>query len=632
MASENQLPPRPPIITLYENRQIDHRSGNDEDHSPEMASPESVRGDVDNQLDLNPGKEPDEPEPRPSAIASQSRPELPAFGTDLGKSLVQPESSVRYRLEPGEELVYAFDIHAELGSQKYKYQGRNTIQATGNQANRNRVTNSITEDRVNESSGTGFIIHPDGFVVTCAHVVIGATRIRVLVDGTERTATVIKLDQENDLAVLRLEGGNFPYLKFAHSDKVRLGQEARAVGYPLADVLGETIKVTRGEVSGLGGPAGTDGIQIDATINPGNSGGPLVDNSGRVIGITSSLLVGIGVSEVGFAVPSNRVIEVAEQLGITVEVAEEASDMTAPEVIDLVSPSTVLLKVTSGPDGIGIDPPHELKFSGYCYARMSPTSGLLHPPSHQHEHLACTIDVEPSGQLLDDRYEARLPFALGKASLVGIERLPRLAPGHSISNSLVVIQEGNSQQDNFVSDPYGLASFSSRRRPPWMRLPSAPITRTRAMIGKESTIIALGKRASEGIDVTKTYSVQFGDDAKNEAPIAITGSGKGRFDPDAGRMLTMNYKMTVTVNQENLTLRIPIAMNYKLLTADVLDAERLARKEREEARQKEKAAKSEAMGFRSAKPSGANAAEEPLYQKVKDAPQTSNLSEFDPDQ
>lgn len=627
LVMENELPPRPLIVTSYENREIDHQLGVAELHPPEMTSDASTLGENNSQLDPGSGSQDDALDLQ--SPESETGPEAPELSPEVPELLARSEAPVQYRFEPGKDLVYEFDIHAELGSQEFTYRGRNTIQGTGIQS---AETNSLAEEQVSESTGTGFVIHPDGIVVTCAHVVMGATNIRALIGDSEQTATVIKFDEENDIALLRLNEGTFPHLKFASSDEVRLGQEARAIGYPLTDVLGETVKVTRGEVSGRGGPTGVDGIQIDATINPGNSGGPLVDNSGRVIGITSSLLAGVGVSEVGFAVPSNRVIEVAGQLGVEVEVIEESSEMSTPEVIDLVSPATVLLKVTSGPQGVGIDPPHDLKFSGYCYAPISPTPRLFRSSSNHDEHFNGTMQVNRLGQLLDDSTETRLPFALGKACLVGIEPLPRLVPGNSTSRSLIVIQDWKTERDNFGNDPYGFGSFYSRRTPPWMRLPAPPATKTKAMVGTELTTVALGKRSSDGIDVTKTYSVQFKGDANGEPPIAITGSGKGKFDADEGRMLTMNYKMTVTVNQDNLTARIPIAMNYKLLTKADLDAERLAREKREQARAKAKAAQSEAMGFRSANPSDPDATGEPLYQKVKDAPQTSKLNEFNPDQ
>lgn len=631
--------PQRPVVVDYEIRERDRNLGSSKTRLVETSSPVSMPDENEKQPNPAVAETPEDP----PEVVMETDVEPSSLTPDLPASPTRSGSSIQYQFQAATDLVYDFDIRAELGADELTYRGRNTLRATGK-----RVSSASADDQVNESTGTGFIVHPDGVVVTCAHVVMGATEILALIDGTEQTASVIKLDEANDLAFLKLDKGKFPYLKLASSDGVRLGQEARAIGYPLTDVLGESIKVTRGEVSGRGGPMGPDGIQIDATINPGNSGGPLVDNSGRVIGITSSLLDGIGVSEVGFAVPSNRMIEIAEELGVAVEVIDVPSEMSTPEVIELVSPATVLLKVTTGPHGVGMDPPYEVRFSGYCYSTSAPTSLRYRSSTRHNEHFQGTMQVDGSGQWLEDVSnsspnnspnlgpEVTLPFALGKAGSVGIEPLPRSVPGQSVSNSLIVIQDWKTERDRFSTDPYGLGGFASRRRPPWMRLPTPPDQQAKVIIGKESTTVALGPHSPDGIEVTKTYSVQFDGDTNKEPPIAITGSGKGKFDFDGGRMLSMNYKMTVTVNQDNLTVRIPIAMNYKLLSSADLEAERTARKEREQAREKSKAAKSAAMGFVPANPSGRSVSQEskgePSYLSVKKAPENRKLNKFNPDQ
>lgn len=180
-----------------------------------------------------------------------------------------------------------------------------------------------------QSSGSGVIIDADGLIVTNAHVVVGAQRVQVtlppsLADrqaggGRARPRTVradvVGLDLETDVALLRVSEKGLPALEMADSDAVEQGQLVFAFGSP----LGLDNSVTMGVVSAPARQLRADDpmiyIQTDAPINPGNSGGPLVDTEGRIIGINAMILSQSGGNEgIGFAVPSNIVANVVEQL------------------------------------------------------------------------------------------------------------------------------------------------------------------------------------------------------------------------------------------------------------------------------------------------------------------------------
>ena len=170
-------------------------------------------------------------------------------------------------------------------------------------------------ERRQRSLGSGFIISPDGYIVTNAHVIKGAKDIRVtLYDGRTFKAKVVGIDEKTDLAVLKIDvDEKLPYLTWDDSDKIRVGDWVIAIGNPFG--LGHTV--TAGIVSAKGRSIGLTNydnfIQTDAAINPGNSGGPLVDLEGKVVGVNTAI-VGPSFVGIGFAIPSNLARKIVERL------------------------------------------------------------------------------------------------------------------------------------------------------------------------------------------------------------------------------------------------------------------------------------------------------------------------------
>jgi serine protease Do len=180
------------------------------------------------------------------------------------------------------------------------------------------------------SSGSGIIMTPDGYILTNAHVVKGARTLRVQLNvrtSAERReqgdkevdrgllATVVGIDHETDLAVIKIKKSNLPYLTFGDSDELKQGELVLALGNP----LGLDNSVSLGVVSAVARQIKPDDpmvyIQTDAPINPGNSGGPLVNADGRIVGINTFILTQSGGSEgIGFSIPSNIAAPVFFQL------------------------------------------------------------------------------------------------------------------------------------------------------------------------------------------------------------------------------------------------------------------------------------------------------------------------------
>jgi len=165
--------------------------------------------------------------------------------------------------------------------------------------------------QVQRSLGSGVIVDPSGLIVTNVHVIEGADEIKVsLADKREFEATVVLKDARTDLAVMRIkDGAGFPFLDFANSDTLEVGDIVLAIGNPFG--VGQTV--THGIVSALARTqVGVSDyqffIQTDAAINPGNSGGALVDINGKLVGINTAIFSRSGGSQgVGFAIPANMV-------------------------------------------------------------------------------------------------------------------------------------------------------------------------------------------------------------------------------------------------------------------------------------------------------------------------------------
>ncbi|MDR0321321.1 MAG: trypsin-like peptidase domain-containing protein [Treponema sp.] len=172
------------------------------------------------------------------------------------------------------------------------------------------------------SSGSGSIIDRSGYVLTNNHVIQNAYKVYInLADGSQFEGSVVGVDPENDLAVLRFtppQGTELTIIPYGDSSNLRVGQKVLAIGNPFA--LERTLTV--GIVSGLGRPIQTsrnriirDMIQTDASINPGNSGGPLLDTQGRMIGINTMIYSTSGGSVgIGFAVPVNTAMRVVQEI------------------------------------------------------------------------------------------------------------------------------------------------------------------------------------------------------------------------------------------------------------------------------------------------------------------------------
>ena len=178
---------------------------------------------------------------------------------------------------------------------------------------------TIPEQR---ASGSGVLISNDGFIVTNNHVIDGADDIDITLNNKKSyKATLVGTDPSSDIAVLKIEGANFPYLVYGNSDEVKLGQWVLAVGYPLT----LDVTVTAGIISAKARSIGINRrqsetpvesfLQTDAAVNPGNSGGALINTDGQLIGINSAIASPTGsYAGYSYAIPVNIVKKMVNDL------------------------------------------------------------------------------------------------------------------------------------------------------------------------------------------------------------------------------------------------------------------------------------------------------------------------------
>lgn len=180
-----------------------------------------------------------------------------------------------------------------------------------------KTTNIFGQQSTTASTGTGFILSKDGYIATNYHVVEGGDSFNVaLYNGTSYEATLKGYDAGNDVALLKIEADGLSPATMGDSNEIVVGEDVVVIGNPLGEL---TYTLTRGVVSALNRAINTDGtpinmFQIDAAVNAGNSGGPAFDATGNVIGMVTAKYADETIEGLGFCIPVNDVIKIANEL------------------------------------------------------------------------------------------------------------------------------------------------------------------------------------------------------------------------------------------------------------------------------------------------------------------------------
>jgi hypothetical protein len=234
----------------------------------------------------------------------------------------------------------------------------------------NRIESTVT--------GSGFFVNTEGYLLTNLHVVTGCQTASIKVSGLATFARILFSDTKNDLAVLKFDHPP-AFLVFRQDQRLRLGENVVAVGYPLAGVVASSMNLTTGSISALAG-IGDDArmVQFSAPVQPGNSGGPLLDQSGHVVGIVTSKLsplwtaahLGDIPQNVNFAIKASVVRDFLDSKGIDYGTAPSTETVATPTIADQVRKAVVSIECAPGLSG-GFAAKNEPNTSSETFARRT---------------------------------------------------------------------------------------------------------------------------------------------------------------------------------------------------------------------------------------------------------------------
>ncbi len=510
------------------------------------------------------------------------------------QSTYQPRTSgLRYLWSTGSPFGVNFKSEATIGQETSVLEGR--VVYTPTNRDPSSVVGADDNDR-GEATGTGFFVRPDGYLITCAHVVQGAIKTDVMINGEAHPAKVVAMDTKNDLAIIRIRGDDFPYLELSDSDRVRLAEDVRAFGFPLADQLGTGIKITGGSVSGINEQGDSKVLQLDVTVNPGNSGGPLMNDRGQVIGVVTALMAGEDLAEMSFAVTSNEVRRLLERNQLTYAPAPAgAAVLSGPDLAERVQKSVAFLKVTMGPGGIGIAEKRVVEFQANwrSYKMVSSSRRATTGPESE----SGVILLDAAGEVTYCDGEKNLPAYLGTLALVG---LPPLADDDSqkwASSRITMIPERSSIQiqtePNRGLFPPGYRGLG--------RLYGRPQTQTLSTVkyhpAVELASYEVVSDSEDVVEVKKTMALRT-IHADGENPyVTVNGTGNFEFGKEQGFPESMMFSGQFNVTVKNKIHSIPFKVSFTSRDEEELAADAAAKavataeaRKRYQARQAEKEA------------------------------------------
>jgi S1-C subfamily serine protease len=443
--------------------------------------------------------------------------------------------TLSYRWVPGNRYAYRVTFRSQADGQQAEISGASIF--------------SVGPPGEQVATGTGFVVSSRGFLMTCAHVVGEDTKIEVRLEGKSYPkgafdrGCVYERDRKHDLALVYIgptKPPTRPPLTLVDSTGVQQAESVWVVGYPIAQVLGNSVKVTQGSVSGFSKEEGRDQIQVDAPVNPGNSGGPLFNGSGDVIGVVNAKLAHQQISNVGFAVPSS--IAQTFLRDQSVPFADKAANkkLDGPELAHRVKPSVALLTVR-----------HD-KLQALEFSSRTTTDSIAHKGA---------LTVDPFGRIVERTGDWLIPPLFGAAGASPLVRLPAGGEKFWDAQELMFLPRG--------AGPHSPSSGSPSPLTPHSQGPDAAAVVEPALASShyEMTEDAKGAQVAVRYELV-TYHMVGGRPLLN-----ISGAGTIHFDRTLGLPQDMQFQVTVDAQGEGRSAHSTFTISYRPM--DVAEAAKL---------------------------------------------------------
>lgn len=536
----------------------------------------------------------EQPKPEEPALPTESTPPAETETPPANASVetepapVKPAPPARGLPPTGKPLVYQWapgEIHSYQVTLSSEKEGQNRVTTTGNveltvqetqPRQINVAENKDDDDEPETGTGTGFVVSADGHLVTCAHVIQGATRIEVQVGGRKFEASVVAVEPDDDLALLRIDAQDLTPLSLANSDEVKLGEEIRAVGFPLSTVLGNGVKATSGTIAGIVQREDGKRLQVDAAINPGNSGGPIVNTRGQVLGVASSKLVGLELTGVGFCVPSERVKAMLSAHQVQPIQQQRTEPLDGPALVASVTPSVALITVSAS----------SVKATGRMM--VISTSGTFRTKNANNDPRRrgfnpfaslsnTTFDrgqmvVDSNGRVGSFESPNQLPFLAGPMGLLAIHPFDSSGrSGWTVREQITVtIQENDNRfgpgmpripiprLPRGFGGPRGLDPFNRNRQV--KKLTALEVHQYRIKSDSEDEVV-----------LEKTFSLTTLDDDTNPY-FQITGTGEVKFSRLSGLVDSFTFNHNFTQNGGGNRVHVPVKIKVERESSEVVAA------------------------------------------------------------
>ena len=462
---------------------------------------------------------------------------------------------LEYRFKPGSIVEYEFSGTAEIEGTVSEFDGMIKLVTEAVNVKQKLSGEPLATQAEGIASSTAFGITPDGYMLTCAHCVEGAEELTVTTPEGELSAKIIDTNRDLDLAIIKVESKRLPTVPLGKDANVELAQNVRAVGYPLSDVLGNSVKISRGAISGFVNQNQSKLYQIDVAVNPGNSGGPLVDDHGNVVGVVNAKLDGVSISKIGFSVPISYACQLLDKNKISYNSKRNTKLLSGPALAKATTPAVFFVHAELGPDG----------YQSNSNFQFSLTGHVDRENDIQPFHSRAIVGTD--GTLLDTEGDESIPFMFTSVCELPFELLPPSVVEKWEATQRVTLHLRSRSGRRFDDDPFGMHHFHSRIHPGLLE----PFGRRRGRQPKMETI--LGERKVEYIVKSRNKSkVQMERVEKlrsmerdSESPkLKFLNRRQLVFDVKKGVFTECKMSGTLSSSIDGNQASIPVSLAFKL--------------------------------------------------------------------